>query len=276
MNEFWLQMIESIKSMGSPMRPEAAEIAFIESHIETCQAASNHTNARALLLGVTREVTMMRWPDEVFLEAVDRSQPMIDAFWAGDVPGHRKLTVNDWWNLDDSNGRYRYAIGDGVFNIQPYPEGYEGLAEHLHGIMDPGGLGFFRVFSRPEGDWSEGNFLEQYRAGAYHTFQELRFCFAIARQASVELGAELNIPMVIDALAHHGISESELRKLPDFRSVAEPMLNQDHAHTLKLHYPSREEFTEAVDPWFEVRDVGFGDHPLANLCPTYCLLRKPG
>lgn len=271
MNEFWRQMIASIKSMSSPMRPERAEVAILEHAVAARQASLGGATGTALLLGVTEEIVGMDWPAEVFLEAVDRSQSMIDAFWMGDLPERRRLRQANWWEMDSGFGPYRFAIGDGVFNLQAYPTEFRAFASKLHSVMEPGGLGLFRVFSYPEEAYSPADVIMQFESGALDQFQQLRFCLAIARQASAEQGSALNIPQAVDCLEALGIGKAVLEALPDFASVARPMLETPNPHSLKLYYPTRDEFQAAVQPWFEVHEVAYGEQPLANLCPTYIL-----
>lgn len=276
MNEFWRQMIASIKSMSSPMRPEAAEVALIEATVAAHQRQLQDAPGQALLLGVTEEIVTMDWPGEVMLDAVDRSEAMIGAFWKGDVPGRRRLRQANWWEMDDRFGPYRYAIGDGVFNLQSYPDNYQAFAARLHSVMEPGGLGFFRVFSQPGGlnddvASSATGVIERYRSGELSEFQQLRFNLAIALQQSTREGIALNIPGVVRQLEQLGLGRREQETLPDFDSVAKPMLAFDEPHSLRMYHPTREEFEAAVEPWFELTDTGFGKHPLAGLCPTYTL-----
>ena len=272
MDEFWRQMIVSIKNMGSPMRPEPREISFIEGNVEKWVSDVNgQSNLKALLLGVTPEIVNMNWPIGIELEAVDRSEAMAEAFWLGDIPGKRKLTQGNWWDFPAAANSFHFIFGDGIFNIQEFPGQFKTFASRMSALLHLDGLAFFRVFTRSENPASPEEVISQLRSGHISSYQDFKLSFTIALQEDASVGYASSIPNVHQALKEMGVSAEELALLRGYSGIAEPMLALSKPQSLQMCFPSQQEFIEAVSPWFHVVEVGYGGHLLAHHCPVFCL-----
>lgn len=275
MDEFWRQMIASIQNMASPMRPEPKEISFIEKKVKNrVSGIDGQLDLKALLLGVTPEIVDMNWPIGMELEAVDRSEAMADAFWLGDIPGKRKLTKGNWWDFPATASSFHFIFGDGIFNIQSFPGQFETFASRMSGLLHRNGLAFFRVFTRSENPDSPEKVINQLRSGYISSYQEFRLRFTIALQEDAGIGVASSIPNTHQILKDMGVNVEELALLPDYSGIAEPMLALNKPQSLQMCFPSQQEFVNAVSPWLNVVDVGYGEHSLARHCPVFCLSRS--
>lgn len=271
-NDYWKYAFEVFKTLTAPFRPEPAEIAFMERAVRgrlPLQAAPEE--ARALLLGVTAEITGMRWPEIVELTAVDQSDAMIEGFWPGDLPGRRRLVRGDWLNFPAAPHSFRFVLGDGVFNIPEYPDGYAGLARRVAGLLRPDGVMIVRVFTQPDVKERTEAVVAEIRERPTFDYWAMRFRFVASLQEDVRRGI-LGGPLpTIRYLAEHGIDNAEFVAKTSYRPVPLPAQLPPGLEGLRINFPTRSEFVAAVADRFRVEEVGYGNHELAQRCPIYCL-----
>jgi hypothetical protein len=101
--------------VGSPLRPDASDVAFAEAAIAERFRATGRP-PRAVLLGVTPELAACRWPAGTRLTAVDNSRAMIDALWpAPGVPDGAQVLCADWRAMPIADGSIDVVVGDGCY-----------------------------------------------------------------------------------------------------------------------------------------------------------------
>jgi hypothetical protein len=144
----------------------------------------------ALLLGVTPEIAEMNWPSPCQLVAVDKSEGMVSGVWPGDTPT-RRATVGDWLELELAEAPFDLAVGDGVFSILDFPQGYARLAAALAGVVKSGGLLSLRLFCRPQPSEALTQVFGDLFSGAIGNFHIFKWRLAMALQGDATRGVRL-------------------------------------------------------------------------------------
>ena len=226
----------------------------------------------ALLLGVTPEITQMRWPEHTHLTAVDRNTGMIGAIWSGYASPEKSVTCGDWLKLPFTDAAFNTVAGDGCFTLQSYPDGYTTLFTSIHRILVAGGLFVTRYFLRPEiGESSEAVFADLY-AGKIGNFHILKWRLAHALHGSIEDGVKLadiwnswhQQGIDMQSLANKlGWSVESIRTIDVYRNV-------NTCYT----FPTLSEIRALSNDGFRETDIHYGDYELGERCPTVSYLAR--
>ena len=177
--DHWQQHARQWRHLASPLRPAPTDVAIFEE-IAAAATPADPLCPRALLLGVTPELALMRWPTATRLLAIDRSAGMITLVW----PRHRQpgalAILGNWRSPPVAAGTIDLIIGDGCFTILPYPEGYREVAGGLRQIMAPRASLALRFFVRPDRAEPMGKVLADLRAGRISSFHTCKWRLAAA------------------------------------------------------------------------------------------------
>lgn len=272
--DFWNYSTEVYKKMQSPWRPSRQEIAIMENRVAGWMGRRiNKSGIHVLVLGITMEIVNMAWPAQTRLTVVDNSEAMIREFWPANRIDERQLVRADWMHPPFQPRRFDVIIGDGVFNIPAYPDGYRYFARILSHILKPDGLLLTRVHTQSEPKEDLGDIAARYLSGEITDYHQLRFRFITAMQPDVCQGV-LSSKETIDArLDEFGISLSDLYRTTGY---VPPSMDQNPAipagaPPMKATYPTQDEFLMTTLEHFQMTDVSYGNHPLAHRCPIFTL-----
>lgn len=180
--------------IGAPLRPAAPDLDYLRASVARLGATpSAHESAprTALLLGVTPEIAELVWERPYRLVAVDKSEGMVKAVWPGDTPTRRGM-VGDWLALDLPEAPFDLVVGDGVFSLFEFPQGYARLASALSDVVKPAGLLSLRLFCRPEPSESLDEVFEALFVGTIVNFHVLKWRLAMALQGNSTRGVRLD------------------------------------------------------------------------------------
>jgi SAM-dependent methyltransferase len=189
----WGKMARQWDLVGQPLRPGPEDIAALEKFVAQIAAPQ----PEALLLGVTREIAGMRWPEGTRLLAVDRSVDMIEYAWVRpEVAGRRGLaeasvTCGDWRNLPVPDGSRDLIVGDGCLVLIDYPTGAGETLASVHRALRPGGLFSHRFFLRPEAPEDPEQVFDDLRAGRIGNFHIFKWRIAMSLHGTIEEGVRL-------------------------------------------------------------------------------------
>jgi hypothetical protein len=172
--------------IGPPLRPCPTDIEYLAGSVARLCA---HPKS-VLLLGVTPEIAEMAWGAGCQLVAVDKSEGMVRGVWPGDTPNRRAL-VADWFSLAVPEAPFDVVVGDGVFSLLAFPEGYAQFAGALGALVKPGGLLSLRLFCRPEASESVDQVIAATAAGAIGNFNIFKWRLAMALQGEATRGVRL-------------------------------------------------------------------------------------
>jgi SAM-dependent methyltransferase len=266
-------VIRIFRSMKSPMRPDASEIAALSGWVgEWIEHLSLHEAARidVLLFGVTVEILQLQWPPNVCLTAVDRSELMIREFWPGEIAGRRHLVRADWDDLPFPSGSFHFVLGDGVMNVRRFPDGYLEFAGNIRRLLRAGGCFFARAFLQAEPREDPSQIVDDFRAGLITDYDELRFRFLVALQMSVEMGLNSTKELIDAEMQGRGLSLEEVYSRTGYRPPPPPSRVGAHAPAgVKICFPTATELQDAVAGELELLGTRQGTGSLASRCPLF-------
>jgi SAM-dependent methyltransferase len=276
--DFWNYSIEVYKRMGSPWRPSQPEIAIMGNRVARWMGErAGKEKIQALVLGITPEIVNMAWPDQTRLIAVDSSEAMIREFQPAEHVDERRFIQGDWMNPPFRSHQFDVIIGDGVFSIPDYPDGYRNLARIISEILKPGGLFLTRVHTQSEPKEHLEEIAAAYCSGKIVDYHQLRFRLITAMQSNTCQGVYSSKEKIDACLTQLGIFLPELYRTtgyvpppvaPDFKMPA-------GTPPMKATYPARDEFLIIMHEYFRMMDVSNGEHPLAHRCPIFAFCSTP-
>ena len=271
-NDYWNYALEVFRHLGSPLRPESVEIAFMEQKVrDWITAHPHHRQSSALVLGVTTEIVGMDWPDPVELTAVDESESMIEEFWPGDKAGKRTLIQGNWFDFPAEQHSFDFILGDGVFNIPEFPKGYATLARRMAGLLKPDGVMIVRLFTQLENKEDPQDIVTEIKASESYDYWSMRYRFITSLQKSAQTGIFAGTVPTNRELEKRGISGDEFIQKTKHKAIPMPELPPEGMDGLLINFPTQNEFIETLAEYFQVTEVGYGEHAMAYRCPIYCL-----
>ena len=270
--EHWNAHAARWQLIGAPLRPAPADIAYVtDSVARLCPARDAATPRHALLLGVTPEIADIAWQPPLRLVAIDKSEGMVKAVWPGDTPTRRAL-VGDWLTLELPEAPFDLAVGDGIFSIFGFPDGYRQLATALAQLLKPAGLISVRLFCRPEPAESLDAVFGALFAGAIGNFHVFKWRLAMALQGDATRGVRLadiwstfceHARSVGHVAERTGWPEPVVATIEGYRNV------EDH-----YSFSTEREVIESLAPAFELVETWRPPYELGERCPHLSFRRR--
>jgi len=256
--------------IGAPLRPDLTDIEHLRASIARHSAVLPQTTPvaherSALLLGVTPEIAEIVWKPRYKLVAVDESEGMVRAVWPGDTASRRAL-VGDWLSLGLPEAPFDLVVGDGVFSIFDFPEGYGRLAASLTNHVKPGGLLALRLFCRPEPAESVDQVLADLSAGTIGNFHVFKWRLAMALQGDATRGVRLadiwsafrgRLGRVAEVAARAGWPEPIVGTIEGYRDV-----------DARYSFSTEREVVESLAVGFELIETWRPSYELGDRCPS--------
>jgi hypothetical protein len=249
---------------GSPLRPCAADVRVMEEAVRTF-VDKRDGPLRALLWGVTPEIAAMSWPEGTRLLALDKSQPMIDLVWPGDIGGFRKAVRADWFEYRCADVRHDVVIGDGNFAPLDYPRGYRALAATAHAALTDTGILVSRFFVQAaEAETPDAVFedLLANRIGSFHAF---KVRLAAALQESAQTG--VSVSDVLIAWKRARIDMGALLTMTGWRREAVEMIYLYEGKSSRLSFPNVTEIEAVMSEFFDHLETRYLDYEMGERCP---------
>ncbi|HEY9510407.1 MAG TPA: class I SAM-dependent methyltransferase [Verrucomicrobiae bacterium] len=265
-NHYWDAMANHFQFQQPPLRPGAEDIAQIENTIAVWQSHHPGQTLNALLLGVTPEIARLDWPANSHLLAIERSQPMIDRFWIGDIPGRRTVRCTDWFHVEIPEASIDVVIGDGVLTPLTFPTQYRQMAERIARWLKPDGVLNLRVFARTEAAESMSAIVADLKAGRIPRFDILKWRIAMALQRDVLGGVML-------AHIHQAWEKLEREHPLEIENAGWP---RQTINTIQLYaerparysFPTVGELDEAFLPALKRQSITVPKYEFGECCPT--------
>ncbi len=184
----WARHAAQWGKVGSPLRPIQEDIDLYWRAINSSVAESELAMARVLLLGVTPELTSLRWPVGSSLFACDSSLDMLQSIWPlGRFPGASASTLNaNWLALPLAPGACNLVVGDGSLSVFDCADDYRRCAHELYRVLQPGGCVVLRLFCPPEVPESPEQVFADLRRGHVGNFHAFKWRLVMAIHASNE------------------------------------------------------------------------------------------
>jgi SAM-dependent methyltransferase len=250
--------------LGPPLRPCAADLAFMQSAL--ARWAPRGGPLQAVLCGVTPEIAGMSWPPQTQLLAVDRSPPMIEVVWPGDIPGRRKAVLGNWLErLPIEPHSQDVVIGDGCFLHQAYPAGQDRFAQVIQEVLRADGLLIMRYFVQAVRREDPAEVLAALRAGNIGSFHAFKWRLAMALQEDPCAG--VRIVDVWNAWQAAGIDRGELLERTGWRAEAVATIDLYQGQQGRFTYPTLEQYRRLLAPRFQELALEIPAYELGDRCP---------
>lgn len=254
--------------IGAPLRPSPTDIDYLRQSI-TRLLQLPRDRGRALLLGVTPEIAEVTWQPPLDLYAVDKSAGMVRGVWPGDTDA-RRAVVGDWLELDEAP--FDAVIGDGVFSLFQFPDGYAQLGAALAKATRGGGLLSIRLFCRPVRAETLDDIdaaLEARRIGNFNVF---KWRLLMALQGDATRGVCLadaydifcaRFGGVAALAARTGFPEHVVGSIEGYRGVED-----------RYTFSTEDEVIEVLSQGFEPIETWRPDYELGERCPHLTFRRR--
>jgi len=265
MADHWNQHARQWQWIASPLRPAPEDIAFAARAVGDWHRVHRAPTVNALLLGVTPEIALMRWPPGTQLTAVDRSPAMIAGVWPGDTPT-RRARGGEWAQLPLPDASQHVVIGDGCFVLLAYPDACRAVAAEVRRVLRGDGLFVVRFFLRPETREPVDTVIADLKDGRIGSFHAFKWRLAMALHGTLEQGVQL--AAVWDAW-HAAVPEPEAlaAKLGWPREAVRTIDNYRGVQTCYT-FPTLAEVRAAFASAFVETESGFPRYEIGERCPT--------
>jgi SAM-dependent methyltransferase len=265
----WNQIAQSWHLVGFPLRPSHEDIICFERAVKA-GAGTLDSPMRALILGVTPELSALKWPAGTTLSTLDGSLEMIKAFWNG--PSENAI-VGSWiaTSLDDSS--LDMIVCDGGIGLLSYPQGQLALFSEIRRILAPNGIFTARLFTPGCHSETIDHIASDLDAGAITSLDVLKFRLWGALQADAMNGVRPR-----DVVKNIELVAGSLQRLVDHFGWS-----TEHVATLEFHRNSQavyclssvDEVLLLVDSLtgLEVVSVENPQHAFGDRCPIISMQR---
>jgi len=265
MPDHWNQHARQWRWIASPLRPAPKDIAFAERAVKGWHGKNRVPAVNASLLGVTPEIALMQWPTGTRLNAVDRSQPMIDGVWPGDT-ATRNARCAEWSDLPLPPASQHIVIGDGCFVLLAYPDAYRAVVGEVRRVLRDDGLFIMRFFTRPVKPEPAAKVFDDLHGGRIGNFHVFKWRLAMALHGELEQGVRLAVvwdawhaavPEPESLAARLGWPREAVHTIDNYRGVA-----------TRYTFPTLTEARSAFASAFIEIENFFPRYELGERCPT--------
>jgi hypothetical protein len=234
----WDERAAHFDDWGTPLRPSASDLALYAAFVGE-RFAGRRTPVESLLLGVTPELALMRWPVPLGLTAIDHSEPMVRRVWPGDLPGERRALVGDWMHYAPA-APPELVLTDGapVFFSRP-----ETLFARVRELLSPQGMFIVRAFCAPPAREHLDAVLADAQAGRVDSFHLFKWRVAMAMQDDAQAGVAQH---AVWARCKDMALDYAALPQPGFSARAVSTLRFYEGQSARLHFPTREQYAQAL------------------------------
>jgi SAM-dependent methyltransferase len=264
LDQVWQRMSRCWKAMGPPLRPAPEDILRYQEVVDQC--AAGRPRLSALVLGATPEFASLRWPADAKLTAVDRSEAMLKHVWP--LPTGK---VGDWLALPLEDESQDLVLGDGVFTLLPFPDGYEALLGSIHRVLKPGGFCALRIFQQPARRETTREVLADLRGGRIGSFHALKWRIAMALHESTRQGVAVKD---IWRFFHDTLNPQELARATGWPAEAIATIDSYRDQDARYTFPALAELRGLARALLPEVDCFVSAYELGERCPIVTLYRQ--
>ena len=230
-------------------------------------AAHPDVPLRALVLGVTPELAVLPWPASTTVLAIDRSEAMVGALWAGagDVAA-ASAACGDWRALPCTDGTIDIVVGDGCFTPLEYPHDYRAVTDEVRRVLAPDGRFVMRVFVPPAAREDLESIADDLHAGRIAGFHAFKWRLVMAVHARSVEGATLGAVWE----AWHAMCPDRSALMTKLGWSADTIATIDAYRDTGTVYsfPTLEEIRATVSASFTELSCHVPTYELGDRCPT--------
>lgn len=263
---YWENISKCWDMLGSPSRPSSEDLDFIKRRAFPHLQSLSPNPAQVTLLGVTPEIGLLPWPDNVKVLAVDRSPEMIGLVWPKDKVTNGEAISGDWHTLPLADSSCDMVVGDCCFTLLDYSNGYQTVLKEIFRVLKPQGLFSMRFFLRPDLREKVETIFEQLKAGSIGNLVVFRWRLAMALQKNTEEGVlvhdiwrmwQQNIPAPDELMQYLGWSLELLALMACYENSPNV-----------FRFPTLSEVRQVFSSHFDEISCDFPNYELGERCPT--------
>ena len=264
----WPGIAQSWHLVGPPLRPSPEEIALFGRSVMRC--AQGEQNVQALILGVTPELFLLRWPDATVIRALDTSAEMISTVWQGPKGS---AVLGSWTAAPIADASQHVIVCDGGFGMLSYAHGQRALLDEVRRMLTPGGVFIVRLFAPAGLTGSLADISADLDAGSIASLDALKLRLWGALQSNPSTGVRPR-----EVVARIEEMAGGLDHL-----VSDLGWSSDHVATLQLHRRSNAVYhltdadgvnAMAESSGLEPLTVESAGSAFGNCCPVVSLRRR--
>ena len=262
--DHWQKHAAQWRHLGPPLRPCPQDVAIFET-IGAQTVAANPPRPQALLLGVTPELAMMRWPTGTRLLAIDRSAGMISLVWPRHHQPDALAILGNWRSPPLAADSLDLIVGDGCFTILAYPGDYHEVAMALRHILADSGTLSLRFFVRPDQPEPLSQVLADLLAGRIGSLHACKWRLAMALHGQDgQVGVRLHE-------VWQAWQEAEFTPNPGSGAGWSPeavaTIDNYRAIDTRYSFPTLAEIRQVFGEYFREEACHYGNYELAERCP---------
>jgi methyltransferase family protein len=265
----WAGLARHWQAVATPLRPSIDDAAYVQRVIDGL--AAEIAAPCVLLLGVTPELSTLRFPADAALLAVDSSPEMLAAWWTPPL-GCRSLALRGrWQTLPIRAASIDLVLADASFCALPDVAGMSDVLAAVAAVLRPGALLCGRTFVSPPRAERIEDVLTDLRAGRAGSVHAAKWRVAMALQGGAEHGVALaEVWKVFESAgerrelgARNGWCESSMATLDAYRGVSS-----------RLCFPTFARTRELFAVHFDELECRLPDYELGERCPMLLMRRR--
>jgi len=265
----WVELAARWHSVATPLRPSPEDAAWVQQVIDRHPAHSR--GLRVLLLGVTPELSTLRYPADARLVAVDSSAEMLAALWAPPRSCASAAVLGRWETMPLAAQSVDLVLADASFCALPGVESIRQVLAVVARVMRPGAQLCGRSFVSPADPENLDDIVRQMLAGRAGSVHATKWRIAMALQGSCGNGVALaDVWRVIEQVGGprmlaelNGWSEQGAATLQAYRGVSS-----------RLCFPTFEITRSLLGEHFDEVDCRLPAYELGERCPSLLLRRR--
>jgi len=265
----WAGLAVHWHAVATPLRPGAEDADYVQQVID--RVAARTPAPRVLLLGVTPELSTLRFPRGASLLAVDSSPEMLAAWWTPPRDCRSLAVRGRWQTLPVRAACLDLVLADASFCALPNVPAMRDVLAAVATAMRPGALLCGRTFVSPPRAERIEDVIADLSAGRAGSVHAAKWRVAMALQAGTDDGVALaEVWKIFESAGErrmlgtrNGWSEASMATLDAYQGVSS-----------RLCFPTFARTRELFGEHFDVLHWRLPAYELGERCPMLLLSRR--
>ncbi len=267
----WASIARRYAAFESPFVPCLEDIEAFESAVATQADMRNGQGLRAVMLGVTPGIALMKWPRGSSLVGAEISSAVIDALWPGDIPGTREAICASWFALPMRRKSCHIVVGDGSLNTCRFPGEVRALIRSIGELLAENGTLALRCYIRPHIQESVDAVFDALFSARGLSVDRFKMRLYLAMQRSAEEGVAVReAARLLDRYKRDNRTMRE--QLGWSNAAIEPFAHWRVSDAV-YSFPTVEELRKVLGERFDEVSISYPGYELGHCCPT--LVMRP-
>ena len=263
---YWESISKFWDMIGSPSRPIDEDLAGLRQQAFPHLESLSPNLGQVLMLGVTQEIALLPWPNNVRLLAIDRSPEMIDLVWPKTQVPIGKAVLGDWKAIPCPDNSCDVVVGDCCFTLLDYPNGYKTVLQEVSRVLKPQGLFSMRFFLRPTLSEEIETIFDELNAKAIGNIFVFRWRLAMALQKITEEGVPVN--NIWQRWQQEVLNPEQLMETLGWPTEFLATINSYKNSSAVFTFPTLSEVRQIFSLYFDEISCHFPTYELGERCPT--------